>query len=249
MYVKGMKNCQLCDLHKTRTNVLKGEGDSRAAIMLVAQAPGEMEDRQNRMFIGPSGKVLDGLLTAAGIYRSKIYMTNLLKCRLPQNRRPKLREIAACSVFLETELTRVKPRIVVPMGYYATKYIFERCGMDTFTKESYPLKIGIALPARDFVVFPLTHPTTLIHHHEYIEANIANFKRLAIMRECKWFQICPIKQYTELGMIDHCWVDEYCLGDWTRCVRYQQEEAGIPHPDHMLPDGTLVAGLMRYRRL
>jgi DNA polymerase len=70
-------------------------------LMLIAQAPGQNEDRKGRMFIGPSGKILDELLDETGIRRDEIYMTNLIKCRLPKNRRPKRDEIETCSCFLE----------------------------------------------------------------------------------------------------------------------------------------------------
>ncbi|MFO8145281.1 MAG: uracil-DNA glycosylase [Candidatus Syntrophosphaera sp.] len=173
-----MKNCRLCDLYKTRTHILKGEGDPKADIMLIAQAPGDQEDRENRMFIGPSGKILDMLLEKAGISRKKIYMTNLLKCMLPKNRRPKLREIEACSVYLRQEIERVRPYIIAPLGYYPTKYMFETYGPGRFTKEEYPQKIGILCPAGDFFLFPITHPTTMIHYEEFIPRGIENFRRL-----------------------------------------------------------------------
>jgi DNA polymerase len=178
MYIKGMKNCRLCELCKTRMHVLKGEGDPRAGIMLIAHAPGEQEDRENRMFIGPSGKILDMLLEEAGISRSRIYITNLLKCRLSKNRRPKLKEIAACSIWLEAEIKRVKPALIAPLGYYATKYMFETHGLGTFIREVYLGLIGVLCPAPDFALFPLTHPTILIHNQEYIPASVKNFKSL-----------------------------------------------------------------------
>jgi DNA polymerase len=63
---------------------------------------------------------------------------------------------------------------------------------------------------------------------------------------CKWFQLCPIKRYHELGKIESEWVERYCRGDWERCVRYELEERGEPHPDWMLPDGTMDERLARY---
>ena len=59
------------------------------------------------------------------------------------------------------------------------------------------------------------------------------------MKECKWYFVCPMKYYFEAGKIDKKWVEEYCHGHWQECVRYQKEEAGIYHPDNMLPDGTI----------
>ena len=88
---------------KTRTNVLCGEGNLYAELMLIAQAPGEQEDKEDKMFIGPSGKVLDGLLKSIRIDRKEIFMTNLIKCMLPKNREPKTDEIATCSQYLDRE--------------------------------------------------------------------------------------------------------------------------------------------------
>ena len=60
---------------------------------------------------------------------------------------------------------------------------------------------------------------------------------------CKWFAVCPMKTYYERGMLDHAWLDRYCHGDWETCVRYQLEERNEPHPDWLLPDGTLAERL------
>jgi len=75
---KMIKECKKCRLSETRMNAICGEGNLNAKIMLIAQAPGEKEDKEGRMFIGPSGKVLDELLSTAGIKRDEIYMTNLI---------------------------------------------------------------------------------------------------------------------------------------------------------------------------
>ena len=84
---KRIKGCKRCRLSEARRNAICGEGNLNARVMLIAQAPGENEDREGRMFVGPSGKVLDELLKSAGISRQAIYMTNLIKCMLPKYRR------------------------------------------------------------------------------------------------------------------------------------------------------------------
>lgn len=98
--------CTRCRLSQTRHNSLCGEGSLETRLLLIAQAPGKKEDLEGRMFIGPSGKVLDELLDAAGVKRDEIYMTNLVKCLLPKFRRPREDEIAACSAYLEEESGR-----------------------------------------------------------------------------------------------------------------------------------------------
>jgi len=62
--------------------------------------------------------------------------------------------------------------------------------------------------------------------------------------ECKWYHICPIKYFTDSGKLDKKWVEDYCLGDWKKCVRYEMEENGIYHPDNMLPNGEIFQDLI-----
>ncbi len=62
-------------------------------------------------------------------------------------------------------------------------------------------------------------------------------------KTCKWFPVCPMKRFYEQGKLDKKWIEEYCLGNWERCVRYQMEEKGEPHPDNMLPNGEIDESL------
>ncbi len=62
-------------------------------------------------------------------------------------------------------------------------------------------------------------------------------------KTCKWFPVCPMKYYWEAGKLDKKWIENFCQGDWINCVRYQKEEAGIYHPDNMLPDGSVDKSL------
>ena len=175
---KELQNCKLCELYKTRLNALTGEGNKNADIMLIAQAPGELEDKANKMFIGPSGKMLDKLLQHAQISRDEIYMTNLIKCNLPQNRRPKQKEIKACSKYLDMEIAKIDPKILVPLGYYATKYLFEKYSLGEFTKKEFPKLIGNKFSVENLIIYPLSHPASLLYHNEFIENFLTNFKKI-----------------------------------------------------------------------
>jgi DNA polymerase len=184
MYTKKeLQNCKLCDLYKTRLNALAGEGNRNADIMLIAQAPGELEDKENKMFIGPSGKMLDKLLQNAEISRDEIYMTNLIKCNLPQNRRPKQKEIKVCSKYLDEEINEINPKILVPLGYYATKYLFEKYSLNEFTKNEFPKLIGNIFSTENRKIYPLSHPASLLYHSEYIDKSIENLKILESLLE------------------------------------------------------------------
>lgn len=209
--------------------------------MLVALSPGEKENSADRMFIGPSGKVLDRLLQTAGIERESLYMTNLIKCRLPKNRRPKLDEIESCRRFLDEEIAIVDPEIIVPLGYYATRYIFEKYQVDRpAAREEYTKIYGKFTFQNDQKIYPLPHPATLIYNPTFEAETIKLYKKLPVLLQtCKWYPACPMKWFYEEGRLEKSWIELYCKGDWESCVRYALEEQSRYHPDWMLPDGSL----------
>ncbi len=235
-----IEECKRCRLSETRTNAICGEGNLNAKIMLIAQAPGKEEDREGRMFIGPSGKVLDELLSEAGIRREEIYMTNLLKCMLPKNRRPKQDEIEACSYYLEEEIKLINPEILVPLGYYASRYILQRYGIPLLSRDKFPSVLGKLFLAEGRKILPLAHPASVLYNPELKRDVVKSYRKLQVLlKSCKWYPLCPMRRFYESGKLDRRWIELYCKGDWESCVRYQMEEEGKPHPDWMLPDGTI----------
>ncbi len=235
-----IRKCKKCRLSETRMNALCGEGNLNARIMLVAQAPGETEDEKGRMFIGPSGKVLDGLLRSVDVDREELYMTNLIKCMLPKYRKPKQDEIEICSNYLDEEIELIDPMVIVPLGYFATRYIFEKYGIVLPPKEEFPKVYGALLLAKDRKILPLQHPTALLLNTSIQEEMIENYRKMRIvMMDCKWYPVCPLKRFYEEGQLSEDWIDLYCKGDWEICIRYKMEESGEPHPDWMLPDGSI----------
>ncbi len=122
-------NCQRCPLYKTRTNPVMGQGNHQAKIMFIAEAPGFNEDLTGHPFCGASGEVLDELLNSVDIKRQQIYITNILKCRPPENRGPKPEEIKACSSYLERQIEIIKPKVICTLGNYSTVFVFERFGL------------------------------------------------------------------------------------------------------------------------
>jgi len=237
---KRIKECRKCRLSETRMNAVCGEGNLNAEIMLVAQAPGEKEDKEGRMFIGPSGKVLDELLKSAGISRQAVYMTNLIKCALPKYRKPKQDEIEACSCYLDEEIELIDPRILAPLGYCAARYIFQKYGLLSPSKSEFSSIHGKLFLADDKKILPLPHPAVLLHNADFEQDLKKSYRKLQVASKvCKWHPVCPMKRFYEEGRLDGKWIELYCKGDWESCVRYQMEERGEPHPDWMLPDGTL----------
>ncbi len=115
-------DCRRCPLWKTRSNIVFGEGNTDARVMFIGEAPGAMEDRTGRPFVGPAGKLLTDIIEKGmGIPRSKVYIANILKCRPPGNRDPLPGEVEKCIGFLHEQIGVVRPEIIVALGRVATQ--------------------------------------------------------------------------------------------------------------------------------
>jgi len=234
--------CDQCSLSSVRVNAICGEGDLNARLFFIAQAPGEVEDQENKMFIGPTGKVIDELFREAHIKRDEIYMTNLIKCKLPKNLKPKQNEIEQCSQYLIQEIAIVNPKFLIPMGYYAAKFVFNHyCIEDNLPSDS----AGKLFFCKNIKIYSLKHPSSIIYNPAFMQTMKQHFKKLTIlMKNCKWYPVCPMKWFYEQGKLNKKWIEMYCKGDWKSCVRYQMEESDKYHPDNMLPDGTICNDLI-----
>jgi len=122
-------NCKRCDLRKTRTNPVIGEGSLDANIMFIGEAPGFNEDKQGKPFVGQAGKIFDELLNSINLKREKIYITNILKCRPPNNRNPTQEEIKICSSHLNKQIDIIKPKVICCLGNFATDYTLKKFGL------------------------------------------------------------------------------------------------------------------------
>ncbi len=111
------KDCTKCALSKNRTQVVFGDGNPDSKILFVGEAPGADEDIEGRPFVGKAGRLLTTNLESIGIFREKdYYITNIAKCRPPDNRAPEESEMAACSYILKKEIELIKPRLIVALG-------------------------------------------------------------------------------------------------------------------------------------
>jgi uracil-DNA glycosylase family 4 len=242
-----IKRCTKCRLNKTRIHAICGEGNLDAKIMLVAQAPGIKEDEVGKMFIGPSGIVLDDLLEFNNVQRENLYITNLIKCMLPNYRKPKQDEIDICSEYLDEEIKLIDPTVLVPLGHYSTKYILEKYNLEILSKKDFNKLYGKLTLVDGRKILPLQHPAAIVYNPDLKEVLMNNYHKLQVLsKTCKWYEVCPMKRYYEKGMLDKKWIELYCKGDWENCVRYHLEESGKPHADFMLPDGTLNEKLEKY---
>ena len=127
------KDCKACDLYKTGTQTVFGEGPSRAELMFVGEQPGDAEDLAGHPFVGPAGKLLDRALAQAGIDRRIVYVTNVVKHfkweprgKRRIHKKPNAAEISACRPWLEVEIALVKPRLLVCLGATAAQALLGR---------------------------------------------------------------------------------------------------------------------------
>jgi len=124
-----IRSCHKCPLARGRRKAVPGEGPERAEIFLVGEAPGREEDLAGRPFVGRAGSILDRCLDEAGIDRSEIFITSVVKCRPPDNRRPTKKEMEACRPYLEFQIELTRPKVVCLMGNVATRAVLNLEGV------------------------------------------------------------------------------------------------------------------------
>jgi uracil-DNA glycosylase family 4 len=116
-----IRTTHCCGLCPHRTNAVPGEGNPNARLFLVGEGPGATEDAQGRPFVGQAGTLLNGILEAIEIPRDSVYITNIVKCRPPQNRKPLPDEIAACIPYLHRQLEIIRPKVILALGSTAAE--------------------------------------------------------------------------------------------------------------------------------
>ena len=117
--------CRACPLGMQRQRVVFGQGKMSTDLMLIGEAPGAEEDEQGVAFVGKAGQLLTKILEAATISRDDIFITNVVKCRPPQNRNPSTDEVIACNKFLEAQIAIISPKIIVTLGNVPTRWFLK----------------------------------------------------------------------------------------------------------------------------
>ena len=138
------------------TNLVPGEGSATAAVVLVGEAPGAREDESGRPFVGGAGKLLDRLLEEAGLERSDVFITNVVKARPPGNRDPKSDEVAHHLPWLEAQLEVIAPKLIVPLGRHA----LARFVPDVKITQAH----GSVLERDGRTLFPMFHPAAALRN-------------------------------------------------------------------------------------
>jgi uracil-DNA glycosylase len=151
-------SCHLCELAKTRKNVVFGEGNENAKLMFVGEGPGETEDKTGRPFVGKAGELLTKMIeNAIGIKREEVYIANIVKCRPPANRVPTSAEAASCKPYLEKQIELIKPQLIVALGGTALTHLTG--------KEHSIMKIrGSVMDYKGAVLIPTFHPSFLLRN-------------------------------------------------------------------------------------
>ena len=163
--------CRACALCETRTQVVFGVGDSNAEVLFVGEAPGEREDALGEPFVGRAGQLLDDMLAMIGLDRSRIYITNSIKCRPPQNRDPLNTEKDACAGFLQRQLELMQPKIIVCLGRISAMEMIKPDFKITQEHGKFFEKNGVLMTA-------IYHPAALLRDADKKPDTFVDLKRL-----------------------------------------------------------------------
>lgn len=167
-----IKDCSKCNLAQTRTNFVFGSGNANSKILFVGEAPGKNEDLQGKPFVGPAGKLLDELLSIINLTRNEVFIANVLKCRPPQNRDPKLEEIDVCKNYLFKQIEIINPIIICTLGKYSTQLLLN-------TDEGITGLRGRVFKIDGRYVLPINHPAAALYTPSRFEILKLDFKRIA----------------------------------------------------------------------
>ncbi|ASJ06099.1 type-4 uracil-DNA glycosylase [Thermococcus pacificus] len=174
-----IRNCQKCPLGQLRTNAVPGAGSYDAKVMFVGEAPGYWEDQKGLPFVGRAGKVLDELLEMIGLRREEVYITNIVKCRPPENRDPTEEEIRTCSPYLDRQIDIIRPKVIVPLGRHSMGYILRKFG---FEPEPISKIHGKTFEAHTLfgkiIVMPSYHPAAALYRPQIREELRKDFMKL-----------------------------------------------------------------------
>ncbi len=150
-------DCRRCKLAAGRIHIVFGQGDPKAALMFVGEAPGADEDEQGLAFVGKAGQLLTKIIEAIGLTRDQVFIANVIKCRPPQNRNPEPDEIEACQPFLERQIDAIRPQVIVGLGKFGGQWLLK-------TAEPISRIRGRLGEYRGIKVMPTYHPAYLLRN-------------------------------------------------------------------------------------
>ncbi|BCL81915.1 uracil-DNA glycosylase [Ktedonobacteria bacterium brp13] len=168
-----VSTCAKCKLCNGRTRAVPGEGTPTAKILFIGEGPGYHEDKQGRPFVGPAGQFLDELLASISLKRSDVFITNVVKCRPPNNRDPEQDEIAACDDYLDRQIAAIQPQVIVTLGRFSmTKF---------FGNERISVIHGRARKKDGYICIAMYHPAAGLHQASLKDAIRQDFKKIPLI--------------------------------------------------------------------
>ncbi len=163
--------CTRCGLSRSRRSVVFGEGNERAELLFVGEAPGEEEDMQGRPFVGRAGKLLDQLIERIGLAREDVFICNVLKCRPPNNRDPEPEEAESCKPYLQSQIEMVRPKVICTLGRHAYNTLL---GVD----ERITKVRGVFTEYKGIKVLPTFHPSYLLRNQSAMKEAYEDMEKL-----------------------------------------------------------------------
>ena len=171
------KFCTRCPLHKSRTNSVFDRGNPEAQIMILGESPGFNEDIEGKPFVGKAGKLLDEILKEINISQDKTYITNIVKCRPPDNRQPEEIEITTCyNHFLSQQIKIIQPKIIITLGNIATQIFLGKEKKITEIR-------GNIFQFKDFLIIPTFHPAYILRNPHKRNIILNDFKKIKLTYE------------------------------------------------------------------
>jgi len=160
-------------LQKGAKNAVPGEGPASAEIMFIGEGPGYHENQQGKPFVGQAGMFLDELLAAADLKREEVFITNVIKCRPPNNRDPMPEELAACAHYLDEQIELLDPRVIVTLGRFSMAKFIENGKISQFHGKAH--QIGKRL------IVTMYHPAAALHQPALKPALLEDFSKLRLL--------------------------------------------------------------------
>lgn len=154
-----IRQCTRCRLSGGRTHAVPGAGPANARLMFVGEAPGFHEDQQALPFVGAAGRFLEELLATINLTREQVFITNVVKCRPPDNRDPQPDEIEACRGYLDRQIACIAPKVIVTLGRFSMQLAFT--GVSITRVHGQPKRIG------EILYMPMFHPAAALHQPRY----------------------------------------------------------------------------------
>jgi DNA polymerase len=169
--------CVKCDLWKGRKKAVPGVGNPESRLLLIGEAPGRSEDIEGEPFVGAAGKLLDELISAIGLSRKDIFITNVVKCRPPENRDPFPSEVETCTPYLNRQIGIIEPRFIVTLGKHSTAYVLQKAKLPFSSITQARGKVyGTSLLGMEIAVFPTFHPAAALYSVQYRDQLVKDFQ-------------------------------------------------------------------------